>query len=362
LCGIAGYIGSSTDPSVTYRIVSKLFERLEVRGIDASGLWGVNTENTIAYHKEPIRSSHFVQGQIWRSIKAFNAEVLLIHARQASIGVGEPRLNLNNHPFVSSDWTLGLIHNGRINEFEKLRTRYEIISQCDSEVLLRILEAVTESTDFPDLDKHIAARLGGIQSIFKQVRAGHMAVAIGERLEEGSRELWLFRNEFRTLWAFDLRDSLGQVFFCSTPDIWQDALSECRALPRSVAGRDKMIEIPVDEVWHFHIDPNNPCPTTVDRYLASRAINQGQDDVAPWIPYRRGIPKGRFLTGLPKAEPPPQKGTHYLADCEELQRFLEEIKKMVKTGVAEDEELDYVLSQAKAVMKDCITTVRAHSK
>lgn len=339
-----------------------MFEKLEVRGIDASGFWGVNSVNTIAYHKEPIRASNLIRGQLWRSMKEFNAEVLLVHARQASIG--EPKINTNNHPFVNGDWTLGLVHNGRINEFDKLRQYYEVASNCDSEVLLRIIEATPEEADsFLGIDRNIAKRLSGIQSIFRQVRQGHMAVAVGEMLDEGHRELWLFRNEHRTLWTFDLRDSLGQIFFCSTPDIWQESLNECR-VPSAVANRNKMINVPVDEVWHFHIDPNNPCPTGVQRYRISRTFDvNDQLSPQPWVPYLRGSPKGKCFTGLPKNESPPApKPNQHLANCDELQNLLAEVRKSIESGVKDDEEVEYVLYQARSALQDCIKTVRTHCK
>ena len=49
-----------------------------------------------------------------------------------------------------------------------------------------------------------------------------MAVAIGEKLSDRQR-LWIFRNEHRSLFKVDLLDQLGQFFFVSTQEIWENA-------------------------------------------------------------------------------------------------------------------------------------------
>jgi predicted glutamine amidotransferase len=69
-------------------------------------------------------------------------DMLLVHARGASHGVGSPDDNKNNHPFVSNCKTVGLVHNGRIpdNEYRSLIKKYQVESSCDSELFLRIFE------------------------------------------------------------------------------------------------------------------------------------------------------------------------------------------------------------------------------
>ena len=140
----------------------------EIRGTDAAGFWGISKKGTIYYHKEPVRSTQLVQSSSWRNVGQEEMDLLLVHTRQASQGVGMPQQNRNNHPFTSSDRCIGLVHNGRIPEYNSLRRRYEVNSECDSEILLRIFEQGTE-------------RLDGIKDIWGQVQIGQMAVAIGEK-------------------------------------------------------------------------------------------------------------------------------------------------------------------------------------
>ena len=254
ICGIAGYIGESKKPDITYAIITSLFAQTESRGRDAAGFWGTQKDDgKILYHKEPIPSSEFVKKDIWKKISKMDPNILLVHSRGASAGVGTPSVNANNHPFVSTDKKIGLIHNGRIPdlEYNMLKKKYEVSSTCDSEIFLRIFEAADDSE-----------YASGLSKIWSQVLRGHMAIAIGERLDEGHRRLWLSRNKYRTLWLIDLREQLGQIFFCSTPDIWTFAANECAAIQPFIKKKVKLAELPTEEVWSLTISPEQPVVKT----------------------------------------------------------------------------------------------------
>ena len=186
----------------------------------------------------------------------YNINLLLVHARGASKGMGEPNVNKNNHPFVSSDYSLGLVHNGTLDETEYkfLKTRYAVQSHCDSEMLLRIFES-GELQNRKYLKDNFAEasnskRLSGIKDIFSLITEGHMAVAAGERGSQDERMLWLFRNKHRPLWVIDMRAYLGQIFFVSEPSIWDSAIYECSGI-KNIIKTQKLIELPVEEVWFF---------------------------------------------------------------------------------------------------------------
>jgi len=204
-----------------------------------------------------------------------------VHARGASKGVGEPCINQNNHPFTSYDKSIGLIHNGRVDEreYQALKQKYNLNSQCDSEILLRIFESgelylKEELHDFANTE--FPHRLAGIRDIYSLINEGHMAVAIGERLPTGDRLLWLFRNQYRPIWVVDMREVLGQIFFVSEPDIWEHAIRECSGV-KNITRSQKLIELPVEEVWHFKISSNEACPETVSRFKVTK-----DDDFTPW--------------------------------------------------------------------------------
>lgn len=264
MCGIAGFIGNSKNPQLTYKLITSLLEESQIRGIDAAGYWGAEKGNgSIAYHKEPIKASELVKKNVWKDLSKIDFNLFLAHARGASSGVGPPADNKNNHPFTSSCRSIGLVHNGRIPdvEYDVLIKKYEVFSKCDSEILLRIFEAggightSEESTAVvdEDIDEITAQRLMGLRDIWSFIDRGHMAVAIGERVDEDVRRLFLFRNRFRSLWLADVRKELGQIFFCSTYEIWNAAFADS-GLNRIFKNRIKMVELPTEELWTITFD------------------------------------------------------------------------------------------------------------
>lgn len=241
---------------MTFQLISNLLEKSENRGVDASGFWGIDGTR-IFYHKEPIKASQFVRTEAWQNLSKYQPHLLLTHARGASKGVGGPHLNWNNHPFVNDPKTIGLVHNGRIEDFEyqALKQQYEVRSACDSEILLRMFE------NFYD-------RLLGIQNIFSLIHCGHMAVAVGEKNSEGD-SLFLFRNEHRPLWLVDLREYLGQVFFFSEPNIWKEATQTIKNIGYSA----RLIELPSYEIWAF---------TWNDQLFLKRFYVEQTEERMPW--------------------------------------------------------------------------------
>lgn len=278
---MVGYIGESKKPILTYQLITKLFEKSEVRGTDAAGFWGTAV-NGVIYHKEPVKASHFVKNDMWKQLFDYNPNLLLVHARGASSGSGNPVDNKNNHPFTNSNKSIALIHNGKIDECEyhTLKQKYNLTSLCDSEILLRMFEAgelysqEELKKDFGDIEH--PERFAGLRDIYSLINEGHMAVAIGERCDNGDRLLWLFRNCHRPLWIIDMRDQLGQVFFISDPLIWEAAIRECSGV-RNISRSQKIIELPEDEIWHFKITATDTSPKNVQKFAVYK-----EKEMTPW--------------------------------------------------------------------------------
>lgn len=156
----------------------------------------------------------------WQTIQRYNPSILLCHAREASKGVGPPEINSNNHPFVTDDLKIGLVHNGRIPDdiYFSLKNHYETRTECDSELFLRMFDLRDIELD----EISIEERVESIKDIWQKTISSHFVVAIGESLASQSR-LWIFRNEHRSLYKIDCTEELGQIFFVSTKEIWQDS-------------------------------------------------------------------------------------------------------------------------------------------
>ncbi len=293
MCGIAGFIGKSNNPHVSFSLATKLFEEIETRGTDAAGFWGSRDNGDVIYHKESIKSGEMVEMDIWNKVRNFNPNILLLHARASSLGVGHASDNENNHPFVSEDKRVAVIHNGFIPEYSLLEEKYETISRCDSEIVLRMFDAsANEKEDI------ISTRISGLESFFSYVNHGQMAVAIGERVNDSSY-LWIFRNQYRPLWIIDLRQTLGQIFFCSTADIWKKAVSICKEIG-GFAGSQRIFELPTEELWVFKI--SNEKPIVEESNFLKFKINKSYKENVPWdnssekVEIRKGESTGKVIS------------------------------------------------------------------
>lgn len=343
----------------------------ETRGTDAAGFWGVDVLGKVFYHKEPVRSSELVKHAAWEELNGRNLDMLFVHARAASQGVGEPRTNKNNHPFTSTDKEISLIHNGRIPEFDLLKRKFQVLSECDSEIILRIIESGNAYDDaevikeFDALPLEIGRRMMGIRDVFSLINHGHMAVAFGERHADGRRNMWLFRNKHRSLWVVDLRSVLGQVFFCSTPDIWQDALAECNT---SLGSVQKLIELPPEEVWHFQINNKQRHPSKVSRYQVCREdkTTKWDENCTPMPVQRRKVTvevvsklnEHEELAYVVKKKMKPLKKIK--KQCLEISEAVSKVKTVaynkVREGSMSDGELTDLLESLHSIRKDLLST------
>lgn len=325
MCGIAGFIGRSKNCLQTYNILTELLSNSEIRGEDATGFWATENgkDGSIIHHKEPIKASEFVKLKAWTNLRNMDLNLMIAHARGASTGVGSPYDNKNNHPFVSSCQTLALVHNGRVAEsdYRSLRKKYEVQTDCDSEILLRIFEGAEHLKDnidellplpkisFPDeLNEQTKKRLIGLKDIWSFSNHTQMAVAIGEKLENNHRRLWLFRNEHRSLWLFDMRKELGQVFFCSTPEIWQDAFTSSKM--NKIFKKISINELPTEEIWSLEINDDNEVvdKKNLNKYIVSTSNSKEVEFSSEIVPIVNK-PKYPKVITLPEEVKPEQPFT-----------------------------------------------------
>lgn len=319
MCGIAGFIGDSLHPNWSFRLITSLLEGCEVRGDDASGFWGTaKSDDSIVYHKEPIKSSDFIKKPVWKNLANIDLNMMLVHARGASQGSGSPLDNQNNHPFTSHCKTLGLVHNGRVpdNEYSALAKKFEVASKCDSEILLRIFESGIYYTDdecipFQNVDSIMSRRLMGLRDIWSYVDKAHMAVAIGERASDNEKRLFLFRNRHRTLWLADVREELGQVFFFSTAEIWNGAL-KASGVGRRLSNRIKLIELPTEELWVLDINSTKTVVDKIQKYSIKFSGRTAWKPEGEPIRILRVEPQSEILTQLDQND----KVISQLADTE----------------------------------------------
>ena len=221
MCGIVGMIGQSKDDrwKETHRILSHLLLAAEIRGTHATGFAartesqeGTGQRRTII-GKEAVQASEFVaKNPIWKALKHRRCSAVVGHVRLATHGSpSDPR---NNHPFVSPTG-LALVHNGILAGHQELVDRYclRVESQCDSEVLLRIIER----------SKTVPIGL----SLCLMERPGAIVV-----FDEHRDVCWMAHDDSRPLWVCRMKND-RRLFFGSTSGILLEGIQN--ALQTSLA-------------------------------------------------------------------------------------------------------------------------------
>jgi glucosamine 6-phosphate synthetase-like amidotransferase/phosphosugar isomerase protein len=214
MCGLLGFIGISTNKTASESLVNELFKNTRYRGIDASGFYCVSSfdQKKIFYYKQAGPSTDIVLHSKYKKIWQNDLSLGLFHCRATSPNSGPACHNENNHPFVSHDYKKAIIHNGMISdkEFKKLKNGLELVSKCDSEIILRFLENKKQA-------------ITSITKLIDEIEKSYYAIAFSE-ITAKERSLYLFRNLHRPLYLADFRNDLGQYFFFSTLDILNESL------------------------------------------------------------------------------------------------------------------------------------------
>lgn len=207
MCGIYGYIGKPTNPEKILKLFVTLGILTEERGIHATGYYGLN--HIVTTLKAPLPANEFYKVIDFVNTYKNNTPCLLIgHNRFASHG--DPKNNINNHPFVSRRF--GFIHNGVVaNVNVNVKTK----SECDSEKLF---------VYFRNIFHNSHKVVGSIANTMRIFDDGSYACAM---IDNVKRKLFLFRNRDRSIFYTKLMDS-KVVVFASTKKILFEGLKKCK--------------------------------------------------------------------------------------------------------------------------------------
>jgi len=210
MCGIGGFsLVAGADVDVQ-RLAGLLLSGLERRGSMASGFAWQSVDGS-GYFKAPVAGSKL-------SLKALpvDAQSVILHTRLATHGSVSD--NRNNHPVLSPDQSIALVHNGVIYNHDVVREH---------------LSAQLPVVDTAVIPALIEQHSGDVQRF--DMLDGDAAVA------------WLDSNELGVLRVarvshsplFVAQDVAGSFFFASTEDILRDALRLCGVVPVFVSVVDE---------------------------------------------------------------------------------------------------------------------------
>lgn len=155
MCGIVGYIGKQQAAPILLDGLAKL----EYRGYDSAGL-AVMNEGAIQIVKAKGRLE--VLRQLTGNGSNMPGNAGIGHTRWATHG--EPSVT-NSHPQFNKSKTIAVVHNGIIENYQKLRDRlvrrgYEFISQTDTEVVAHLLDNYYKGNPLETIAK-VITRLEG---------------------------------------------------------------------------------------------------------------------------------------------------------------------------------------------------------
>jgi len=141
MCGIVAYIGKKE----AYNIVVKGLKRLEYRGYDSAGIALLNDAEINLYK----RQGKVANLEEFASGKNISGSVGIGHTRWATHGLPN---DTNAHPHISMDGHIALIHNGIIENYDKLRSElvnrgYKFQSETDTEVLVHLIDDIQKKEE-----------------------------------------------------------------------------------------------------------------------------------------------------------------------------------------------------------------------
>ena len=141
MCGIVAYIGKKE----AYNIVVKGLKRLEYRGYDSAGIALLN-DAEINLYKRQGKVANLEEFALRKDI---SGSVGIGHTRWATHGLPN---DTNAHPHISMDGHIALIHNGIIENYDKLRSElvnrgYKFQSETDTEVLVHLIDDIQKKEE-----------------------------------------------------------------------------------------------------------------------------------------------------------------------------------------------------------------------
>ncbi|MBU0625115.1 glutamine--fructose-6-phosphate transaminase (isomerizing) [Patescibacteria group bacterium] len=189
MCGIVGYIGSRHASGV---LIEGL-RRLEYRGYDSAGLATVDSKEIqlVKVAGKIANLSSVVQ------VNPISGTVGIAHTRWATHG---PPSDINAHPHLDCQGTIAVVHNGIIENFDKLRRKiiesgHQLRSETDTEVIAHLLEEQIQNKTFEEALFSVLVQLEGTfglamictnepRKIFAARRGSPLVLGLGKNRDE----------------------------------------------------------------------------------------------------------------------------------------------------------------------------------
>ena len=193
MCGIAGIMPINkralTEKELKLFIATVI--NTQHRGHDATGFAGITTNGNLISYKLPKMAVEFFNLKSTKTLLYNNSFTSLIaHVRATTHGsehtkhkVNKKTIYGNNHPVLSIDNTLALVHNGMCNNYKELIEKLKLkrLYEVDTEALIRTIEFYMKSSE---------TKVDAIKKLFDVANGGYTCAL----LDKNDESITLFRN------------------------------------------------------------------------------------------------------------------------------------------------------------------------
>jgi glucosamine--fructose-6-phosphate aminotransferase (isomerizing) len=166
MCGIIGYRGTEN----ASEIVRKALEKLEYRGYDSAGIATVGNPS-LKIEKGEGTIEDVLDTEIEEQL---DGKTGIGHTRWATHGEVN---DVNAHPHVGEEEHVAVVHNGIINNHEKIKEELdaEMKSDTDTEVIPHLIEKELERTeDLKQVCENVMEKLEGSYAVLATLKTGEM--------------------------------------------------------------------------------------------------------------------------------------------------------------------------------------------
>jgi hypothetical protein len=256
MCGITGVIGRSSESDLSYKIITNLMRENQIRGPHATGFFAVNSENEILQFKASLPALNFTRLDPWTNLKHANLKTFIGHNRYAT--QGSSKNNKNNHPHISSSGNIALVHNGTLYKYHKYKNSYNLSTECDSELILKIILG----------PKNIIEGIKKVYELFGST--GNFACQLIYRNpDSNSTTYYFFRDPGRPGKFINAKNTLNQLFFTSTTKIWKNVIKDIKNKELSEISSES---VPPYEIWKISAETLEIEKISVPRVNRERKI------------------------------------------------------------------------------------------
>ncbi len=158
MCGIFGYVGPRNDAG---NIVLEGLKTLEYRGYDSWGIAAKKADGSLVVEKHVGKIGN-------ATLPEMNCSIAIGHTRWATHGGVTDQ---NAHPHVSENQEVVVVHNGIVENFEKIKKElekkgYHFKSQTDTEVIAHLASEIKKTTtDLKEVALRTFHHLEGLNGI-----------------------------------------------------------------------------------------------------------------------------------------------------------------------------------------------------